>query len=114
MAAVSKKALETVKDLDLKRYVGRWYEIASIPSNFQPKNTVNTRATYTLKDDGNVGVLNETFTREGKRNSIEGKVTFLSFELIVVSSICAVSSRCMFVTLICISAGFGIGGRKST
>ncbi|GAQ92392.1 lipocalin protein [Klebsormidium nitens] len=69
----AKKALETVTDLDLKRYVGRWFEISSIPSSFQPKDTVNTMAHYTLKEDGTVGVLNETFTRQGKRNSIEGK-----------------------------------------
>lgn len=51
------------------------FEISSIPSNFQPKDTVNTMAHYTLKEDGTVGVLNETFTRQGKRNSIEGKVS---------------------------------------
>ncbi|KAL4562850.1 hypothetical protein LXL04_026881 [Taraxacum kok-saghyz] len=36
-----------------------------------PKNGVNTRATYTLKDDGTVHVLNDTWS-EGKRGFIEG------------------------------------------
>ncbi|CAN6681382.1 unnamed protein product [Malus baccata var. baccata] len=67
----TKKAMEVVKGLDLQRYMGRWYEIASVPSRFQPKNGENTRATYTLKDDGTVNVLNETWT-DGKRGSIEG------------------------------------------
>ncbi|BBH08587.1 temperature-induced lipocalin [Prunus dulcis] len=53
------------------RYMGRWYEIASFPSRFQPKNGENTRATYTLRDDGTVNVLNETWS-DGKRSSIEG------------------------------------------
>ncbi|CAK7338259.1 unnamed protein product [Dovyalis caffra] len=67
----SKKAMEVVKGIDLKRYMGRWYEIASFPSMFQPKNGVNTRATYALKEDGTVHVLNETWS-DGKRVFIEG------------------------------------------
>ncbi|KAK9070805.1 hypothetical protein SSX86_011207 [Deinandra increscens subsp. villosa] len=68
---MSKKAMEVVKNIDLARYMGRWYEIASFPSRFQPKNGMNTRATYTLKDDGTVNVLNETWS-DGKRGFIEG------------------------------------------
>ncbi|XP_077238064.1 temperature-induced lipocalin-1-like [Tasmannia lanceolata] len=65
------KEMEVVKGLDLQKYMGRWYEIASFPSRFQPKNGINTRATYTLKEDGTVNVLNETWTN-GKRGYIEG------------------------------------------
>ncbi|XP_022750225.1 temperature-induced lipocalin-1-like [Durio zibethinus] len=68
---MSKKTIEVVKNLDISRYMGRWYEIASFPSIFQPRNGVNTRATYILNEDGTVHVLNETFT-DGKRVSIEG------------------------------------------
>ncbi|XP_021276354.1 temperature-induced lipocalin-1 [Herrania umbratica] len=68
---MSQKAMEVVKNLDINRYMGRWYEIASFPSRFQPRSGVNTRATYTLNEDGTVHVLNETFT-DGKRGSIEG------------------------------------------
>ncbi|CAI0394930.1 unnamed protein product [Linum tenue] len=66
------KPLEVVTGLDIPRYMGRWYEIASIPNFFQPKNGENTRATYTLQEDGaTVGVLNETWSG-GKRSYIEG------------------------------------------
>lgn len=65
------KEMEVVKGIDLERYMGRWYEIASFPSRFQPKDGVNTRATYTLKPDGTVNVLNETWSG-GKRSYIEG------------------------------------------
>ncbi|XWS72609.1 hypothetical protein CRYUN_Cryun02cG0054600 [Craigia yunnanensis] len=68
---MSQKTMEVIKNLDINRYMGRWYEIASFPSRFQPRNGVNTRATYTLNEDGTVRVLNETFT-DGKRGSIEG------------------------------------------
>ncbi|KAL8149609.1 temperature-induced lipocalin-1-like [Apium graveolens] len=67
----TKKGMEVVKGLDIKRYMGRWYEIASFPSRFQPKNGANTRATYTLREDGTVNVLNETWS-DGKRGFIEG------------------------------------------
>ncbi|KAL0710069.1 hypothetical protein Bca4012_017047 [Brassica carinata] len=66
-----KKEMEVVKGLDLERYMGRWYEIASFPSRFQPKDGVDTRATYTLNPDGTVKVLNETWNG-GKRGFIQG------------------------------------------
>lgn len=66
-----KKEMDVMKDVDLKRYMGRWYEIASFPSRFQPKNGANTRATYTLRDERTVNVLNETWV-DGKRGFIEG------------------------------------------
>ncbi|KAF9617601.1 hypothetical protein IFM89_037664 [Coptis chinensis] len=70
--ATNKKVIEVVKNLDLQKYMGRWYEIASFPSFFEPKDSVNTRATYTLNEDGKtVHVLNETWSG-GKRVSIEG------------------------------------------
>ncbi|PIN09067.1 Apolipoprotein D/Lipocalin [Handroanthus impetiginosus] len=65
------KEMEVVKGLDIERYMGRWYEIASFPSRFQPRNGADTRATYTLNEDGTVHVLNETWS-DGKRGFIEG------------------------------------------
>ncbi|KNA03559.1 hypothetical protein SOVF_207970 [Spinacia oleracea] len=68
----TKKEMEVVKGVELERYMGRWYEIASFPSRFQPKDGVNTRATYTLNPDGTtIHVLNETWSG-GKRGFIEG------------------------------------------
>ncbi|KAL1372150.1 hypothetical protein HN51_002299 [Arachis hypogaea] len=68
---MAEKEMSVVRNLDVKRYMGRWYEIASFPSRFQPKNGVDTRATYTLNEDGTVHVLNETWS-DGKRGFIEG------------------------------------------
>eukprot|EP00898_Chlorokybus_atmophyticus_P003153 jgi/Chlat1/3839/Chrsp26S04063 len=64
--------LKTVQNLDLKRYMGRWYEIACMPSRFQPSDSTNTRATYTLLPSSVVGVKNETYSH-GKWSGIEGK-----------------------------------------
>jgi apolipoprotein D and lipocalin family protein len=50
--------LEVVPQVDLGRYMGTWYEIARFPHRFQ-EGCVATRATYTLRDDGKVDVLNE-------------------------------------------------------
>jgi len=50
--------LEVVADVDLERYTGTWYEIASYPQWFQ-RGCVATRATYKLRDDGRIDVLNQ-------------------------------------------------------
>ncbi|CAI8587213.1 unnamed protein product [Vicia faba] len=62
------KEMKVVEGLDLERYMGRWYEIASFPSRNQPKDGSNTRATYKLNSDGTVDVLNETWSG-GKRGN---------------------------------------------
>jgi apolipoprotein D and lipocalin family protein len=49
--------LETVPRVDLARYVGAWYEIASFPQSFQ-KGCVATTATYTVRADGDIDVIN--------------------------------------------------------
>lgn len=57
----------TVKKLDLSRYLGTWYEIARFPHSFE-KNLVGVTATYTLKDDGRIEVLNQ-----GYKNALNGE-----------------------------------------
>lgn len=49
---------EVVDELDLDRYLGRWYEIASYPQWFQ-RGCVATTALYTRRDDGRIRVENE-------------------------------------------------------
>lgn len=41
--------VETVSDVDLARYMGRWYEISSYPQWFE-KGLTNVSAYYTLKE----------------------------------------------------------------
>lgn len=63
--------LEVVPQVDLQRYAGRWYEIASFPQRFQ-KGCSDTRADYRLRDDGRIEVLNSCF-RDGKVDTARGK-----------------------------------------
>jgi len=46
-----------VKSVDLNRYAGTWYEIARLPNSFE-KGLKCITATYTLRDDGKITVLN--------------------------------------------------------
>ena len=50
-------ALETVAHVELSRYLGTWYEIASFPQSFQ-RGCMATTATYALRDDGQIDVIN--------------------------------------------------------
>jgi len=49
--------LATVPHVDLPRYLGTWFEIASFPQSFQ-KGCTATTATYTSRADGDIDVLN--------------------------------------------------------
>jgi apolipoprotein D and lipocalin family protein len=66
--------LETVSQVDLDRYMGKWYEIASFPQWFQ-KGCVATSATYAFRKDGAVDVLNQCRkeTLDGKPKDAKGK-----------------------------------------
>lgn len=50
--------VRTVSQVDLPRYMGRWYEISSFPQSFQ-KGCTATTADYSLREDGKVTVLNQ-------------------------------------------------------
>src|SRR5664279_658949 len=64
----------TVKALDLNRYLGKWYEIARFPHSFE-KNLVGVTATYSLRPDGKIEVVNQGYknTLNGERSKAVGK-----------------------------------------
>jgi len=66
--------LETVAQVELSRYTGTWYEIASFPQSFQEGCTATT-ATYTLRDDGEIDVLNRCRkgSLQGAEDTAEGR-----------------------------------------
>jgi apolipoprotein D and lipocalin family protein len=49
--------LKTVAHVDLGRYIGTWHEIARYPNSFQ-KGCTGSTATYTLREDGEIDVVN--------------------------------------------------------
>ncbi|MBN1770985.1 MAG: lipocalin family protein [Deltaproteobacteria bacterium] len=63
--------LPVVESVDLRRYVGRWYEIASIPQWFQAGCSAST-ATYALRADGDVDVLNSCIV-DGELDTARGR-----------------------------------------
>jgi len=87
--AGSKASLQTVPNVDLTRYVGRWYEIARYPAWFEKDCASDVTATYTALPSGKIEVLNECRQADGqvkrskgtarvvdKRTNAKLKVTF--------------------------------------
>ena len=74
MTHLSKKeydTLEVVPHVDLKKYLGKWYEIAHLPFRFE-EGCSDITATYSLREDGTISVLNEC-KRNGKVKRAKGK-----------------------------------------
>jgi apolipoprotein D and lipocalin family protein len=63
----SEPPLETVDSVDLERYLGRWYEVASYPAWFQ-KGCTATTADYSRREDGLIAVVNSC-----RKNAPDGK-----------------------------------------
>jgi apolipoprotein D and lipocalin family protein len=59
--------LRTVAHLDLDRYLGTWYDVASFPQRFQ-RGCTGTTATYTRRPDGQIDVVNRC-----RKGSLDGK-----------------------------------------
>ena len=64
----------TVKELDLAKYVGSWYEVARFDHRFE-RDLVGCKAKYTINEDGTVKVVNSGYkeTLNGKYKESEGK-----------------------------------------
>ncbi len=56
----------TVQELDLDKYLGKWYEIARYPHRFE-KDLQGVTATYSMRPDGKIKVLNQ-----GYQGSVDG------------------------------------------
>lgn len=62
----------SVPELDMSRYAGHWYEIARLPNTFQSQCVGDITATYSLREDGLIGVRNACRNDEGEREWAEG------------------------------------------
>ncbi|MBU0530000.1 lipocalin family protein [bacterium] len=70
------KPAEPITGFELDKYLGKWYEIARLDHRFE-RGLQNVSADYTLKDDGNVKVVNSGFsTKKNKWKSATGKAKF--------------------------------------
>ncbi len=64
--------LSVVPDVDLKRYQGRWFEIARLPNRFQKKCAGDVTATYTLRGNQKIRVLNTCRESNGRISKASG------------------------------------------
>ncbi|MFH0988750.1 MAG: lipocalin family protein [bacterium] len=65
--------LDAVPTVDLNKYLGKWYEIASLPV-FAQKGCSCTSAEYSLREDGTIKVINQCRkdSTRGDVDQIEG------------------------------------------
>jgi apolipoprotein D and lipocalin family protein len=63
---------EVVPSVDLNRYAGTWYEVARLPNRFQRKCVSDVTATYTLRDNGKIEVVNRCREADGSINDAKG------------------------------------------
>lgn len=62
-----------VDNFDLERYLGKWYEVARTDNRFE-RNLENVTATYTLREDGGIGVHNRGWnTKKDKWSEVDGR-----------------------------------------
>jgi apolipoprotein D and lipocalin family protein len=66
LSATVQPAMRTVDSVSLERYAGTWYEIARLPNKFQNRCAGNVTASYRLRPDGRIDVLNRCRTSSGE------------------------------------------------
>ena len=72
--------VEPVKGFELPRYLGKWYEIARFDHSFE-EGLSEVTATYSMRSDGGVKVINRGFSKEEKTwDEAEGKAYFVESE----------------------------------
>jgi len=70
------KSVKAVKPLNIKKYIGKWYEIARIDYLFE-KGLTHTTADYSINKDGSISVVNRGFSiKKGEFVEAHGKAEF--------------------------------------
>ena len=65
-------APRTVESVDLRAYAGTYYEIARFPNRFQKQCVGEVTATYVIRNDGRVDVINRCRTAAGTVTEARG------------------------------------------
>ena len=65
LSCKSTEELATVDKVDIDRYAGMRYEIARLPNSFE-KGLKCVTATYTLKSNGKIAVLNKAYAKKNE------------------------------------------------
>ncbi|HMT29992.1 MAG TPA: lipocalin family protein, partial [Bacteroidia bacterium] len=72
LSSCSNPPLETVQSVELERYMGTWFEIASIPASFQ-KGCSCSKADYQLSEDKTYVKVINSCIKKGKQGAVLGK-----------------------------------------
>ncbi len=73
IGVIASASVITAPHVDLNRYLGKWYEVASIPQSFQRQCTGNTTALYSYSKGGRIKVINSCDTANGRRSVALGR-----------------------------------------
>jgi apolipoprotein D and lipocalin family protein len=65
-------SLPVFEKVDLKRYIGKWHEIARLPMFFERNCVSDVTADYSLRPDGRIGVLNQCRQKDGTLSTASG------------------------------------------
>ncbi len=63
--------METVKQVELNRYLGKWYQVKFIPNRFQSMCVADTQAEYQLNGQA-IRVINRCRTQDGSIEEANG------------------------------------------
>lgn len=71
------KEYKAVDDLDLEKYIGKWYQVYQDKFNklFQGNGRCST-ATYSIMDSNNISVFNEQINMKNKYDTIKGNAYY--------------------------------------
>jgi apolipoprotein D and lipocalin family protein len=74
-SAAKNTTVTHMKDFDLNRYLGRWYEIARLPMMFNPHCKTDIYSTYSLESHSKLKVDNQCLQTDGKTIHVIGTAT---------------------------------------
>ena len=74
----SPSEIETVENLDIRKYLGVWHQIALIPNYFQKDCVDDTQAEYEILSDDSITILNSCLLRNGERLGPGGQRVYTS------------------------------------
>lgn len=72
--------IDPVKNFELNRYLGKWYEVARLDHSFE-RGLTQVTAHYSIRKDGGVNVINRGYSTEKEAwKEAEGKAYFVKEE----------------------------------
>lgn len=64
--------VKTARNVDIKKYMGTWHEIARLDASFQ-RGKYNSQAFYKLNRDGTVFIINSATDKNGRKVSVSAR-----------------------------------------